>query len=97
MLATKRPYNILITDDDTGCRESLCDIVEKVVIGMFKGVSFDASILLVKGGFLATLLVGLIVAVSLIPFFAFIEIRRVLGPSEMRRLLFTNRRTWRAV
>jgi DNA-binding NtrC family response regulator len=29
MLATKRPYNILITDDDTGCRESLRDIVEK--------------------------------------------------------------------
>ena len=27
MLATKRPYNILITDDDTGCRESLRDIV----------------------------------------------------------------------
>src|SRR5579871_4421568 len=29
MLETKRPYNILITDDDTGCRESLRDIVEK--------------------------------------------------------------------
>jgi len=29
MLATKRPYNILITDDDTGCRESLREIVEK--------------------------------------------------------------------
>src|SRR5271154_3530359 len=27
MLATKRPYNILITDDDTGCRESLREIV----------------------------------------------------------------------
>jgi DNA-binding NtrC family response regulator len=29
MLATKRPYNILITDDDTGCRESLQEIVQK--------------------------------------------------------------------
>lgn len=28
MLATKRPYTILITDDDTGCRESLREIVE---------------------------------------------------------------------
>jgi DNA-binding NtrC family response regulator len=29
MVDTKRPYNILITDDDTGCRESLRDIVER--------------------------------------------------------------------
>ena len=28
MQATQRPYTILITDDDTGCRESLREIVE---------------------------------------------------------------------
>ncbi|OAI52727.1 hypothetical protein AYO44_16455 [Planctomycetaceae bacterium SCGC AG-212-F19] len=28
MVATQRPYTILITDDDTGCRESLREIVE---------------------------------------------------------------------
>jgi DNA-binding NtrC family response regulator len=28
MLATQRPYTILITDDDSGCRESLREIVE---------------------------------------------------------------------
>jgi hypothetical protein len=65
------------------------DFAEKVVVGVFRGRSIGDSLPTYgSGGLLGTVLVGFIVSVALIPFFAVEEISRVMGPGELAKLLF---------
>lgn len=67
-------------------------IIESVVVGVWHGNTIAGSIPPMLGwnpkGLLA---VGFMCFVLLLPFFAFREIARVMGPKEMRRLLFEKR------
>jgi hypothetical protein len=65
-------------------------VVEEVVIGMLHGQTAAESIPRIGGGSLkGVLTVATIAAVQLIPFFAFSEMRRVIGRDELYALLFT--------
>jgi hypothetical protein len=67
-------------------------ILEEAGIGWYHGKSFSESISEIGGGTLEGILVfALILAVLLVPFFAFGELRRVLGEDKLRTLLFTSR------
>jgi hypothetical protein len=67
-------------------------VLEHVVIGVFKGETLVASLPPVGGGGLAGLLsVAAIVFVALIPFFAFKNVSRALGPGRLEALLFKGR------
>jgi hypothetical protein len=63
-------------------------VVEHLIIGLFKRESIAASIPAIGGGGMAGLVsVGLILFVSLIPFFAFRNISRELGPGRLNAML----------
>jgi hypothetical protein len=67
-------------------------LLEEVIVGLFRGRAISESISDLGGGTLkgiATL--GCIMAVALIPFFAFREIARTIGETELRSLLLTRR------
>jgi hypothetical protein len=66
------------------------DVVEEVLVGVFKGKTIAQSIPSIGGGTLSgVVFVGIILAVALIPFFAFREIGRVIGERELHSLMFT--------
>ena len=67
------------------------DVVEEVLVGVFKGMTIAQSIPSIGGGTLSgVFFVGIILAVALIPFFAFREIGRVIGERELHSLMFTD-------
>jgi hypothetical protein len=67
------------------------DLAEEVLVGLVRGKTFDQSIPDIGGGSLrGVLFVAVILSVGLIPFFAFRELSRVLGKSQLRALLFTS-------
>ena len=67
------------------------DVVEEVVVGIFKGKTIGESIPSIGGGSLSgVFFVGIILSVALIPFFAFREIGRVIGERELHSLMFTD-------
>lgn len=67
-------------------------ILEETLIALYHGYSFNESISAVGGGTLKGILVLMtILAVVLIPFFAFAELGSVLGEDKLRKLLFTSR------
>ena len=64
-------------------------VVEHIVIGLFKGHTFAASVPHIGGGGLAGIAcVAVLFFVSLIPFFAFKHFSRELGHDRMRAMLF---------
>jgi hypothetical protein len=64
--------------------------VEEVVVGLFKGMTIGQSMPSIGGGSASgVIFVAIILAVALTPFFAFREIRRVLGEGTLRAVLFT--------
>ena len=66
------------------------DIIEKMLLGVLRGKSLGDSIeLFGGGGLLGGLLVAIIVALSLVPFFAFVEVGRLMEPGELARIFFT--------
>jgi fumarate reductase subunit C len=66
------------------------DVVEEVLVGVFKGKTIGESIPSIGGGTPSgVFFVGVILAVALIPFFAFREISRVIGERELHSLMFT--------
>jgi hypothetical protein len=68
----------------------LFEIVEEVILGTLRGQSIAQSMPVFGSGNLNGILsVGMIVWFSLIPFFAFMELRRVIGAKELSALLFT--------
>ena len=67
------------------------DVVEEVVVGIFKGKTIGESIPSIGGGSLSgVFFVGIILSVALIPFFAFREVGRAIGERELHSLLFTD-------
>jgi fumarate reductase subunit C len=66
------------------------DVVEEVIVGLFKGKTIGESIPSIGGGTLSgVFFVGIILAVALIPFFAFREVGRVIGERALHSLMFT--------
>jgi multidrug resistance efflux pump len=64
-------------------------IIEETFIGIFHGKTFFQSIPSIGGGKLqGILMVGVIMFVVLMPFFAFRELDRAIGTEELRSLLF---------
>jgi len=67
-------------------------VLEEAGVGWYHGKSFSDSISDLAGGTLEGILVFiLILAVLLIPFFAFTELRRIFGGDKLRNLFFTSR------
>ena len=66
------------------------DIIEKMLLGVLRGKSLADSIeSFGGGGLVGGLLVAIIVALSLVPFFAFVEVSRLMEPGELAKILFT--------
>ncbi len=64
-------------------------IVEEMLVGMFHGKTIAQSIPKMGGGGLeGILLIGVIIFIVLIPFFALGEIGRVVGEGELKSLIF---------
>jgi len=65
------------------------NFVEDVLVGLFHGKTLAVSFPeLAGGGLEGQLLVGLMIFVVLIPFFAFTELRRAIGEDEFHDLVF---------
>jgi len=63
-------------------------VLEKVVIGLFAGETVAASVPSIGGGgLMGVVCVGLILFVSLIPYFAFRRVTREIGADRMREML----------
>jgi hypothetical protein len=63
------------------------NLVEEVVIGLWKGKTIAESLPRIGGGSPAgTVIAGLIMTIALIPFFAFHELSRVLGKGALEAL-----------
>jgi hypothetical protein len=63
-------------------------ILEEVVVGLFRGKSAAESFPHIGGGGLSgVLIIGAIMCIALVPFFAFREIARVIGEAEFRWLM----------
>jgi hypothetical protein len=67
-------------------------VLEEIIGGAIKGKSLMDSMPKIGGGSLwGVIVVALLLAVSLLPFFAWIEIDRAIGPARLRKLLFNSR------
>jgi hypothetical protein len=67
-------------------------IVEEALIGLYHGHCFSESIASIGGGTLkGILMLMLLLAALLIPFFGFGELNRVFGAEKMRKLFFASR------
>jgi hypothetical protein len=66
------------------------DVVEEVLVGVFNGKTIGESIpSFAAQGLSGVLFVGIILAVALIPFFAFRAVGRAIGERELHSLMFT--------
>lgn len=69
-----------------------CKILEEAAVGLYHGKSFAESIAGVGGGTLKGILtLTLLMFVVLIPFFAWGELKRVLGEGKLAQLFFRTR------
>lgn len=65
-------------------------VLERLVVGLLHGSTLAASVpVFGGGGFAGLVTVAAIMFVVLIPYFAFRDIGRALGPGELRKLLFS--------
>ena len=68
------------------------DIIEKMVVGVLHGKAVADSIeTFGGGGILGAILVAIIVAIALIPFFGFVEVSRLMDPGELAQHLLPPR------
>jgi hypothetical protein len=66
------------------------DVVEEVLVGVFKGKTIGERVPTIGGGTPSEVFfVGIILAVALIPFFAFREVGRAIGERKLHSLIFT--------
>ena len=65
-------------------------VLEEMLVGGIAGRGFLASVPHVGGGLIGALALWLVFCLALIPYFAFREIERAVGPEMFRRLLFGN-------
>jgi VIT1/CCC1 family predicted Fe2+/Mn2+ transporter len=67
-------------------------VAEETAVGVFHGKTVAEAIpTLGDGSLQAILMMAIIAVVALIPFFAFVELERVLGSEELRAILFGRR------
>lgn len=66
-------------------------VLEKMLVGWLSGNGFLASVPAVGGGLVGALTLWLIFCVALLPFFAFKELERAVGPDMIRTLLLGRR------
>ena len=67
----------------------VADVVEEVLVGVFKGRTIAQSIPDIGGGTPSgVIFIVIILAVALTPFFAFRELRRVIGERTLQSVLF---------
>jgi hypothetical protein len=65
------------------------NVVEDILVGLFRGKTLTECLPeIAGGGFEGQLLVGFMIFVVLIPFFAFAELRRAIGEDEFHDLVF---------
>ena len=65
---------------------------EEVAKGLIHGKTFVESIpALGGGGWIGLILIGVNMAIALVPFFAYRELSRVMGPGKLQALLFKPR------
>ena len=65
------------------------DIIEKMVVGVLHGKAVADSVeTFGGGGILGAILVAIIVAIALIPFFGFVELSRLMDPGELAQIFF---------
>ena len=70
------------------------DIVEEVVVGLFKGKTIAESFPDIGGGGARGMFfMFIIISILLVPFFAFREIGQVIGERELHSLIFTRKRS----
>jgi hypothetical protein len=70
------------------------DIIEEVLVGVFKGKTVAESFPDIGGGSLRGMFSMIVViTVLLIPFFAYREIGQVIGERELHSLIFTRKRS----
>jgi hypothetical protein len=62
-------------------------VVEELIVGAFTGKTIQESIPHIGGSPMGLLYVTIILSITLIPFFAFREIGRVVGEQRMREML----------
>ena len=68
------------------------DILEDVIVGLFRHKTITESMpTLGGGGVEGIMLVGLMVFIVLIPFFSFTEVARVIGEEELLSIIFKRR------
>ncbi len=67
-------------------------IIEHVIVGLWHGQTIVESIPSVGGGLTGMIIVGTIISVTLIPFFALRSVRRLIGGPELYALLFVRGR-----
>ena len=70
-----------------GCFKAL----EDGAVGWYHGQPFSESMTSIGGGTRGTLCLTVLLAVLLIPFFGFTELRRVLGENKLVKLFFNSR------
>lgn len=71
---------------------AVCKILEDAAVGFYHGKTFSQSIADLGGGTLKGILtLTLLLIVMLIPFFAFGELRRILGEGQLTQLFFRPR------
>jgi hypothetical protein len=69
-----------------------CHALEEIAVGLWHGENFASSVSHLGGGTaLRIFIIGLIMFVVLMPFFAFSEIGRDIGEHELYRLFFIRR------
>ena len=65
-------------------------VLESLAVGLLHGSTVARSVpAFGQGGFVGSVTVAAIMFVMLVPYFAFRDIGRALGPGELRRLLFS--------
>ena len=70
----------------------VCHVLEELTVGLWHGGSISSSLASLGGRTaIGICLIGLIMLVVLMPFFAFSEIGRDLGEHELYRLFFVRR------
>jgi hypothetical protein len=67
-------------------------LAEGLLIGLWEGKTFQASLPSIGGGGITgVLFIGIIMSFALMPFFAFTHISRLLGPGVLLALIFKHR------
>ncbi|MFO1144790.1 MAG: hypothetical protein U1E59_20915 [Amaricoccus sp.] len=91
---SNRPPLLTIASETLVCTALffVAHVIERVLVGLARGEALSASMPAFGGGGAAAIvIVALIVFVSLLPFFTFKHVARVIGPEELEAILLPGR------